>query len=87
MDMPQENHLKVLYQMFSFLKAKHNDVMVFNPTEPSIDESQFKNDEYWSATPYGSCKESFLLNMPEPRGLGFTMRAFVDSDHAGDSIT
>jgi hypothetical protein len=26
-------------------------------------------------------------NMPEPRGLGFTMRAFVDADHATDSMT
>jgi hypothetical protein len=25
--------------------------------------------------------------MPEPRGLGFTMRAFVDADHATDSMT
>jgi hypothetical protein len=25
--------------------------------------------------------------MPEPRGFGFTMRAFVDADHAGDSVT
>ena len=27
------------------------------------------------------------MNAPPPRGIGFTMRAFVDSDHAGDSIT
>jgi hypothetical protein len=25
--------------------------------------------------------------MPEPRGLGFTMHAFVDADHATDSMT
>ena len=25
--------------------------------------------------------------MPEARGMGFTMRAKVDADHAGDSIT
>ena len=73
--------------MFAFLKAKHNGVMVFDPTEPLIDESQFKSNEDWSATPYGSCEESLPPNMPKPKGLGFTMRAFVDSDHAGDSIT
>ena len=27
------------------------------------------------------------MNAPAPRGIGFTMRAFVDSDHARDSIT
>ena len=26
-------------------------------------------------------------NMPEPRGQGFTVRAFVDADHATDSMT
>ena len=26
-------------------------------------------------------------NMPEPRGMGFTMQAKVDADHAGDSVT
>ena len=25
--------------------------------------------------------------MPEPRGQGFTMRAKVDADHAGDTVT
>jgi len=31
--------------------------------------------------------EDISHNSPEPLGIGFTMRAFVDSDHAGDSIT
>ena len=26
-------------------------------------------------------------NMPEPRGLGFTVRAKVDADHATDTVT
>ena len=25
--------------------------------------------------------------MPKPRGIGFTMRTFVDSDHAGELTT
>ena len=27
------------------------------------------------------------LNMPEARGLGFTIRAYVDTDHAGNTVT
>ena len=72
--------------MFAFLKMKHNGVMVFDPTEPDIDESQFRHDD-WSATSYGECKEYIPSNAPKPRGIGFTMRAFVDSDHDGDRIT
>ena len=25
--------------------------------------------------------------MPDPRGLGMNMRVYVDSDHAGDTVT
>ena len=32
-------------------------------------------------------KDEIPSNMPEPRGLGFTMRAKVDADHASDTIT
>ena len=86
MALPREGHLNAVYQMFAFLKIRHNGVMVFDPTEPEINESNFQRED-WSATPYGVCKESIPHNAPEPLGVGFTMRAFVDSDHAGDTIT
>ena len=37
-DLPYKGHLKVLFQMFAFMKNKHNVVMVFEPTEPDINE-------------------------------------------------
>ncbi len=86
MALPRDGHLREVFHMFAFLKSKHNGVMVFDPTEPDIDESQFPNED-WSASPYGECKEEIPTNAPAPRGRAFTMRAFVDSDHAGDSIT
>ena len=36
---------------------------------------------------YGNCREEIPPDIPTPRGLGFTMRAFVDSDHAGEVTT
>ena len=86
MALPRAGHLNAVYYMFSFLKSKHNGVMVFDPTEPDIDNSQFPTQD-WSASAYGECKEEIPPNAPEPLGIGFTMRAFVDSDHAGDKIT
>lgn len=83
---PREGHLQVLFRMFAFLKTKHNGVMVFDPTEPDVDVTQFQRED-WSATSYGDCKEEIPTNAPKPRGKGFTMRAFVDSDHGGDSVT
>ena len=46
--------------------------MVFDPTEPEIDETQFSRED-WSATPYGSCTEDVPPNAPEPQGVGFIM--------------
>ena len=80
MALPREGHLSVLFKMFSFLKSKHNGVTVFDPTEPEMDRTQFPTED-WSATHYGVCKEDVPLNAPAPRGIGFTMRAFFDSDH------
>ena len=83
---PRIGHLQQVFRMFAFLKVKHNGVMVFDPTVPAIDESQFARED-WSATAYGECREEIPPNAPSPRGIGFTMRAFVDSDHAGDVAT
>jgi len=60
--------------------------MVFDHSEPLISETEFEKED-WSATPYGICNEEIPSNAPEPLGSEFIMRAFVDSDHAGDHIT
>ena len=86
MALPREGHLCAVYQMFVFLKICHNGVMVFDPTEPEIDESKIQWED-WTATPYGECKEDLPINAPEPRGIGFIMCAFVDFNHAGDMVT
>jgi hypothetical protein len=81
---PREGHLDQLFHTFAFLKGNHNGVMVFDPTEPTIDDLQFPEQD-WSATPYAGSSEMLPPNMCEPRGVGMTMRAFVDSDHATDT--
>ena len=86
MALPREGNLDAVFHMFVFLKRKHNGIIFFDPTEPEIDINKFPRED-WSATPYGECKEEIPSNAPEPRGIAFTMRAFVDSDHAGDMIT
>ena len=86
MALPREGHLEQLYHMFAYLRIKHNSAMVFDPSEPTINESSFQRED-WSATPYGNSKEDIPPNAPPPRGIGMTMRAFVDSDHAGEILT
>ena len=46
MALPRKVHIKVMFQMSAFLRNKHNDVMVFDPTEPDIDESNFNNEDW-----------------------------------------
>lgn len=83
---PREGHLNQLFHMFAYLRNKHNSAMVLDPTEPDLDESCFPRED-WSTSVYGDCSEDIPPNMPTPRGIGFTMRAFVDSDHAGQLTT
>ena len=85
--LPREGHLDQLFHMFAYLKKYHNAEMVFDPSEPDIDESIFARQD-WTTSEFGqTLSETLPANMPQPRGFGFTMRAFVDADHATDSMT
>ena len=83
---PCQGYLDQRFHMFAYLKLKHNSAMVFDPTEPDIDDAQFPREE-WSATPYGECKEELPVNMLQSRGIDFTMCGPIDSDHASDLTT
>ena len=60
--------------------------MVFDPTEIDIDKYQFVCEDCL-ASAYGECKEELTDNDTKPKGNGFTMKGFVDSDHAGKFTT
>lgn len=87
---PREGHLEQLYHIFAFLKIKHNAEMVFDPTPPDIPDNEFEKHD-WSHTVYGNVKEELPdethPEYREPRGIGFVIRAYVDSDHAADTVT
>ena len=85
--LPREGHLSELFHLFAYLKKYHNSEMVFDPSDPVVDTSLFKWKD-WTTMEFGtSLKEELPGNMPQTRGLGFVIRAFVDADHAGDSVT
>ena len=86
MAMPREGHLYAVFQVFAYLKNKHNSRLIFDPTPPRINMNQFKANEDWT-TFYGDVKEAIPPNAPEPRGKSVVLRLFVDSDHAGDRLT
>ena len=85
--LPRLGHMDQVFHIFAYLKKHHNTEMIFDPSYPEIDHSKFERQD-WSHTVYGDqITEDLPPNMPEPRGLGFVLTAFVDSDHAGDTIT
>jgi hypothetical protein len=88
MALPREGHIQQLFQVFAYLKKYHNTEMVFDPSDPTVDEASFELRD-WTSSEFGHLqgKEELPPNMPEPRGLGFVMRAKVDADHASDTTT
>ena len=83
--MPREGHLQQLYHIFAFLKGQHNARMVFDPSYPDVNEEAFPKQD-WSKF-YGDVSEEKPPNAPEELGSEFLMRAYVDSDHAGEKLT
>ena len=86
--LPREGHLKQLLHIFGYLKKHHNAELVFDPSDPVVDECAFEQQD-WTSSEFGHVQgqEEVPPNMPEPRGNGFIMRAKVDADHASDTVT
>ena len=68
--LPQEGHLAQLYHMFEYLKKYHNLEMVFDPSDPVIDEAEFERQD-WTSSEFGHVqKEELPRKMPEPYCFG-----------------
>ena len=85
--MPRSGHLYQVYHIFTYLKKHHNTELVFDPTVPDIKRSDFQRRDWTTSEVAFVGKESLPSNRPPERGLGFVMVAYVDADHATDSVT
>ena len=85
--LPREGHLEQVLHIFGYLKKYHNTEMVFDPSDPVIDEGLFECQDCASSEFGSDLKEVIPENIPTPRGMGFTMNAYVDADHAADTTT
>ena len=88
--LPREGHLKEVLHIFGHLKKHHNAEMVFDPSVPELVADDFPRED-WSYSIYGSDRkapvEELPSEMPKPLGEAFTIRVFVDADHAGEQLT
>jgi hypothetical protein len=85
--LPREGHLDRVYHIFAYLKSHHNAEVVFNPTEPYIDESLFDRKDWSTSEMSGKGTEELPADMPVARGQGFITRAYVDANHASETNT
>jgi len=46
MAMPREGHFNALFDVFCYLKRRHNSSLVFDPTYPEIDWSMFVEHDW-----------------------------------------
>ena len=86
--LPRKGHMEQVMQIFGYLRKYHNAELVFDPSNPLINELDFEKKD-WASSEFGHVegKEDLPPNMPEPRGLGFMIVAKVDADHASDTVT
>eukprot|EP00957_Ditylum_brightwellii_P141400 10773628-Ditylum_brightwellii.AAC.1 len=85
---PREGHMAVVLRIFAHLRKYHNTELVFDSSDPVVDELAFEQQD-WISSVFGHVqgKKEIPSNMPESSSIGFVVRAKVDVDHTGDTIT
>jgi hypothetical protein len=83
--LPREGYLQQVFHLFAYLKHHKRSRMVFDDTEPILDESAFKECD-WTEF-YPEAEEAIPLNILEARGHGVVASTCVDADHAGCKAT
>ena len=87
--LPRKGHMEQVMQIFRYLKKYHNADLIFDPSSPTINEQDFEKKKDWTSSEFRHIegREELPPNMPEPRGMGFTIIAKVDADHASGTVT
>ena len=85
--LPRIGHLKQVLHIFGYLKQHHNAEIVFDPSDPVVDENLFERRDWASSEWRPNLTDELPGNMPKPRVMGFVMNAYADADHAADTTT
>ena len=92
----KRGNLEILFNMISYIKKHQNSEILFDPTEPDVDMTDFQREDWGliingnvkdDMPPIVSFNESGTGDMPEPRGQGFTITVYVDCDIGSDCVT
>jgi hypothetical protein len=83
--LPRKGQLEQVYHIFSYLKYNGKRRVYLDPSYPSISEDRFAAYDWTDFYKYA--EDTLPPNMPKPRGKAISTHCFVDSDHAGDTVT
>ena len=90
MEIPREGHIQELLHVFAYLKKHMNTDMMFDRSDPVIYMNYFQRQD-WSYSIYSLpgeyLKEALPPIMPKPLGHDFKIICFLDTNHAGESLT
>jgi hypothetical protein len=88
LDLSREWHLAQTFHFFAYLRKYHNTEMVFDTSDPVVNEAALDRQD-WTSSEFGHVtrEEEKPANTPQPCGMGFVLRAKVDADHAADTVT
>jgi hypothetical protein len=66
--LPREGHLQQVFHIFAYLKKHHNAELVFDPSDPCVDEASFELKD-WTPSEFGHVQgtEELPPNMPQLR--------------------
>ena len=83
--LPRSRHLEQVYHMFRSLKANPKRKLYLDPQHPQVDKRLFQSYDWYDF--YRGAEEAVPGDMPPPRGESVSTHCFVDSDHAGNTVT
>ena len=83
--LPRRGHLEQLYHMFGYLKANTKQKLYLDPQHPQVDKRSFQSYD-WDDF-YRDAEEAIPGDMPLQRGVSVSTHCYVDSDHAGNTVT
>ena len=83
--LPRQGHLEQLYHMFAYLKANPKQKFYLDPQHPQVDERSFESYDWYDFDQ--DAEKDAPRDMPPPRGESVSTHCFLDSDHAGNTVT
>ena len=85
---PRTGHFVQALHIFKYLDIHKKNELAFDPAYHHVTDPMYvKSKQQQMKEMYPDATEDLPLNAPHPRGNAVEVNCFVDSDHAGDTIT